>query len=146
MHAVDEVAKDYASVGLSLRGHPMEFVRGELDASGVQRCEIFGDANRCADGDEVSVAGMVLLRQRPATAKGLIFMTIEDESGSANIMVRPQMYERYRREARHAAVVIVHGRVQREGIVTHLIASRFRTVRGGFPRGTRLRRSRRARS
>ncbi len=146
VHAVDEVARDYASVGLSLRGHPMEFVRGELDASGVQRCEVFGDANRCADGDEVSVAGMVLLRQRPATAKGLIFMTIEDESGSANIMVRPQVYERYRREARHAAVVIVHGRVQREGVVTHLIASRFRTVRGGFPRGTQGRRSRRARS
>jgi error-prone DNA polymerase len=146
VHAVDEVARDYASVGLSLRGHPMEFVRGELDASGVQRCEIFEDADRCADGDEVSVAGMVLLRQRPATAKGLIFMTIEDESGSANIMVRPQVYERYRREARHAAVVIVHGRVQREGVVTHLIASRLRTVRGGFPRGTQGRRSRRARS
>jgi error-prone DNA polymerase len=121
-----EVSLDYAASGLSLRPHPLSFVRDELAAMGAVPAGWLADADAAPDGARLSVAGLVLVRQRPETASGVTFMTIEDESGSANVVVWPAVYERCRAAVRHAGVVLCTGRVQREGRVVHLIA---RTVR-----------------
>jgi error-prone DNA polymerase len=71
------------------------------------------------------VAGIVLTRQRPATAKGMIFLTIEDETGAANVVVRPDVWEAAAAPARRAAVLVVHGRIQRRGTVVHVVAMRL---------------------
>jgi error-prone DNA polymerase len=70
----------------------------------------------------IAVAGIVLVRQRPSTANGIVFMTIEDESGVANLIIRPQIYKKYRKAARHAVVLLARGRVERQGDVVHVVA------------------------
>jgi len=71
------------------------------------------------------VAGIVLTRQRPATAKGIIFLTVEDETGAANVVVRPDVWEAAEASVRRAAVLVVHGRIQRRGTVVHVLATRL---------------------
>jgi DNA polymerase III alpha subunit len=78
----------------------------------------------------VQVAGIVLTRQRPATAKGMIFLTIEDETGAANVVVRPDVWSAAAPAARHAAVLVVHGRIQRRGSVVHVLATRLEAAVG----------------
>jgi len=80
---------------------------------------------RLANGRRVRVAGLVLVRQRPGTASGVIFATIEDESGVANIIVWPKVFERYRKVVLAATLLAVHGVLQREGIVVHVVADRL---------------------
>ncbi len=79
------------------------------------------DAGRWPHGARVAVAGVVLVRQRPATASGIIFVTLEDETGIANLIVRPRVYERCRRAARHGVVVLARGWVERQGEVVHVM-------------------------
>lgn len=79
------------------------------------------------------VAGLVLVRQRPATAKGITFMTLEDETGSVNLIVRPPVWERYSRAARHAAALIASGRLQAQDGVIHLIVDRLEDVTDKVP-------------
>ncbi|MFM7290188.1 MAG: error-prone DNA polymerase, partial [Planctomycetia bacterium] len=116
----EEVIADYRTAGLSLRDHPLCFQRGELASRGIVTA---GEAVAAPEGRRVRVAGIVLTKQRPATAGGMIFLTIEDESGAANIVVRPDVWEAADHAVRRAAVLVVHGRVQRRGQVVHILAT-----------------------
>ncbi|HTZ71949.1 MAG TPA: OB-fold nucleic acid binding domain-containing protein, partial [Acetobacteraceae bacterium] len=114
-----EVVEDYRSVGLSLRHHPVAFLRAELKKQKIlAAAELAGKR----DGAQVQVAGIVLVRQRPGSAHGVLFITIEDESGHANLIVWPALFERQRRLVLSASMLSVRGRLQREGEVTHIIA------------------------
>ncbi len=117
-----EVVEDYRSVGLSLRRHPVAFLRAELATRGMVAC---ADLTRTRDGRRVVVPGIVLVRQKPGSAKGVMFMTIEDETGVANLILWPDRFERQRRLVLSAGMVACHGRVQREGEVTHVITDRL---------------------
>jgi error-prone DNA polymerase len=117
-----KVIQDYAAIGLSLKAHPVSFLRGHLAARGAVPAAQLADARLWPHGSRAAVAGMVLVRQRPGTASGIVFMTLEDETGTANLIVRPPVYERYRRAARHGVIVLARGRVERQGEVVHLLA------------------------
>ncbi len=120
------VVEDYAAVGFSLRAHPMELIRAELLRG--WRGPALVPAEKLAHlraGQRVAVAGLVTCRQRPGTAKGVVFMTIEDETGLANLIIRPDVWQRWRPVARHAAVLIIAGRIERQGEVVHVMARRF---------------------
>ncbi len=117
-----EVAQDYATTGLTLRAHPISFVREELDRLGIARAEQL--ATLPADGP-VIVAGLVLVRQRPSTAKGITFVTLEDETGVANLVVHQNTWDRFYQAARTAAALVAHGKLQREGIVIHVVVTRL---------------------
>ncbi len=118
------VALDYGATGLSLRDHPMACLRPLLEPRGVRVSASLADAALVEDGEIVSVAGLVVCRQRPSTAKGTVFMTIEDETGIANLIVRPKVWARCRRAGRHATALTAHGRLQRrEGVVQVIVRS-----------------------
>jgi error-prone DNA polymerase len=116
------VAEDYAVFGLSLQNHPMSFVRKDLDMQkAVRAC----DLKSIPDGKFIRIAGLVLFRQRPGTAKGTIFITIEDETGAANLIVWPKLSEKYRRAVFGAKVLICDGILQREQNVIHVVSRRL---------------------
>ncbi len=117
MSLEDTVRDDYNTIGLSLTAHPMSLIRSDLARLGAEPTRILV---RARHGQHACVAGMVLVRQRPSTASGVVFCTLEDETGIANLIIRPQYYEKYRRTARGAAVLIAKGRVERQGEVVHL--------------------------
>jgi error-prone DNA polymerase len=117
-----EVVEDYRTVQLSLRAHPVAFLRPELDRRGTLRC---GDLVRAKNGKAVEVAGIVLIRQRPGSAKGVLFITIEDETGVANAVLWPDRFEAQRRIVLSAAMISIRGVVQREGEVIHVITARM---------------------
>ncbi|BCH60784.1 error-prone DNA polymerase 1 [Agrobacterium vitis] len=117
-----QVVEDYSHVGLTLRAHPLSFLRNDLRLRRIVTCQ---EAMRTRDGRWVEAAGLVLVRQRPGSASGVIFITIEDESGISNIVVWPKVFEQYRRIVLGASMLGVYGRVQREGDVVHLIAHRL---------------------
>jgi error-prone DNA polymerase len=119
MTAGSEVVEDYRHVGLTLRRHPVAFLRADLQARRIVTCE---DAMQARDGRWLEAAGLVLVRQRPGSAKGALFITLEDETGIANLVVWPQTFEKFRRVVMGASMLAVRGRVQREGEVVHLIA------------------------
>ncbi len=116
-----KVIQDYAAVGLSLRAHPVSFLRPQLAARGVVTAAEIRDERAWPHGARTAVAGLVLVRQRPGTASGIVFMTLEDETATANLIVRPRVYERYRRAARHGVVILARGRLERQGDVVHLM-------------------------
>ncbi len=118
----EQVLEDYASLRLSLRRHPLAFLRDGLAADGIAPCVALAElpADR-----SVSIAGLVLVRQRPGSAKGVIFMTVEDETGIGNIIIWPPVFERYRKIVLGARLVAVTGTLQREGAVIHVIAKRL---------------------
>ncbi|MBL22575.1 MAG: error-prone DNA polymerase [Rhodospirillaceae bacterium] len=118
-----EVVEDYAMLRLTLKRHPLDLLRPRLD--GLTRAE---DLLTVEDGARVSVAGLVLCRQRPGSAKGVIFVTLEDETGTANIIVWPKSYERFRRQVLSARLMKVTGKLQREGIVLHVIADKVENL------------------
>ncbi|WP_342360157.1 error-prone DNA polymerase [Terrarubrum flagellatum] len=113
------VVEDYRRLSLSLKGHPASFVRNHLAARGVAPCETVrsAPANR-----RITVGGLVLVRQRPGSASGVIFMTLEDETGIANAVIWPQVFERYRPVVLGSRLVAVRGRLQSESNVIHVIA------------------------
>jgi error-prone DNA polymerase len=117
------VIHDYESTGLSLRAHPVSFIRDHLDRRHITRNIALKDQQAFPHGARVAVAGVVLVRQRPSTASGVVFMTIEDETGVANLIVWPQIYKKFRKAARHSVVITVRGRVQRDGEVVHVLVS-----------------------
>lgn len=118
----EHVVQDYASVGLSLKAHPVSFVRSQLDMLNIRTCQHIN--NTSTDGQLVKVAGLVLVRQRPGTAGGVCFITIEDETGYSNLVVFEQLFETYRKEILHSRLLMVEGRLQREGQVVHVIVSK----------------------
>lgn len=121
----EEVVMDYRHLRMSLRAHPVSFLRGHLERLRVMPCD---DLVRCRDGRRVSVAGLIVVRQRPGTAKGTIFLTLEDESGIANIIVWPKVFEAHRAIVLGARMVAVTGRMQEESGVIHVVAERIDNI------------------
>ncbi len=121
------VVEDYGSVGLTLRQHPVAFLRGDLEAQGMIRC---ADLERIRDGRRVVVPGLVLVRQKPGSAKGVMFITIEDETGIANLIIWPSVFERQRRLVLTASMIACHGTVQKESGVIHVVTERFTDLSG----------------
>jgi error-prone DNA polymerase len=117
-----EVVQDYGHVGLTLREHPMSFLRRDLSRRRILTC---AEAVRTRDGTWLETAGLVLVRQRPGSAKGVIFMTLEDETGIANAVLWVKTFEKYRRVVLSAGMVGIYGKIQREGEVVHLVAYRL---------------------
>jgi error-prone DNA polymerase len=121
MTQAEHVVQDYATTGLSLKAHPVSFVREKLNMLHVTpTCNL---AN-LKDGDLVKVAGLVTVRQRPGTAKGILFITIEDETGFSNLVVWEKLFEKYRKEILQARLLMVEGKLQIEGEVIHVIVKR----------------------
>jgi error-prone DNA polymerase len=118
----EHVAEDYATIHMTLRRHPLSFLREEFVQEGMVRA---ADLMMLPAGRRVAVAGLVLIRQRPGTASGVVFVTIEDETGIANLIVWPQMVERFRRPLLGATLLQCTGRLQREGRVIHVVAERL---------------------
>lgn len=119
MTAGGEVVEDYSHVGMTLRQHPVAFLRSEFERRRIVTC---ADAVASRDRRWVDLAGLVLVRQRPGSAKGVMFMTIEDETGVANLVIWQAIFEKYRRVVLGAGLIGVKGRVQREGEVIHIVA------------------------
>ena len=117
-----EVVEDYRTLQLSLRAHPLSFLREELDAMGIVRC---ADLGSIRDGRNIEVAGVILVRQRPGSAKGVLFVTIEDETGIANGILWPDRFDIYRRQVMAASMIAMRGRVQKEGEIIHVICDRI---------------------
>ncbi|WP_419728992.1 error-prone DNA polymerase [Lichenicola sp.] len=117
-----EVVEDYRSVGLSLRSHPVSFLRDGLRTRGMITCAAL---RTIRDGRRVIVPGIVLVRQKPGSAKGVMFITIEDETGVANLILWPDRFEKQRRLVLSAGMIACHGKLQREGDVTHVVTDRL---------------------
>ena len=120
-----EVMTDYSTAGLSLKKHPVAIVRDELSKQKLITAAELMDENRSPHGRWVKVAGLVLIRQRPGTASGVVFVTLEDETGVANLILWPQVYEQYHAASRHATLLQCDGYVQRQGQVVHVLAKRL---------------------
>jgi error-prone DNA polymerase len=135
MPLCEHVVEDYVTSGLSLKAHPVSFFRDRLTALGaIRNTELRSGPHpslprkrgRDSEGDlRLTVAGLVLVRQRPGTSKGVIFMTLEDETDIANIIVWPKVFESNRRTVMTARFLAVRGRLQRAGLVIHVIAENF---------------------
>jgi error-prone DNA polymerase len=117
-----EVAEDYRTTSLSLKRHPVSFFRGDLERMGVVPCAALKGMR---NGRRVSVGGLVLVRQRPGTAKGVVFLTLEDETGIANVVVWNDVFEANRRLVMGSSFLVVHGQVQEASGVIHVVAERF---------------------
>ena len=122
MTASEHVVQDYHATALSLKAHPVSFLREKLDRLNIVPTERLAHLQ---NGALIKVAGLVLVRQRPGTSKGVLFMTIEDETGCANLVIFPNLFEKYRREILRSKLIMVAGRLQKEGEVIHLIAEAF---------------------
>jgi error-prone DNA polymerase len=116
------VVEDYGHTGLTLREHPIAFLRKGLTKRSMVTCE---EAMAARDGRWVYTAGLVLVRQKPGSAKGVMFITIEDETGPANIVVWPSLFEKRRRIVLGSSMMAINGRIQREGDVVHLVAQQL---------------------
>jgi error-prone DNA polymerase len=127
MQPSQHVAEDYRTTSLSLKAHPMVFFREDLSREKVVPCAALKTAR---DRRRLSVGGLVLVRQRPGTAKGVVFMTLEDETGIANVVVWRDAFEANRRVVMTGSFLVVHGQIQREGEVIHLVAERFTDLSG----------------
>ncbi|WP_273690176.1 error-prone DNA polymerase [Ketogulonicigenium vulgare] len=119
MHLGEEVVEDYIATRLSLRAHPMELLRPKLPGLTPHATLLQVPLRR------ITVCGLVITRQRPGTASGVVFLTLEDETGVSNVVVWKALYERFRREVMGGRLLRVTGRLEREGIVTHVIAERI---------------------
>ena len=118
----EHVVNDYQTLRLSLKAHPMSFLRDRFQARRVRACH---ELRTLKDGAYVSVAGVVLVRQRPGSAKGVVFMTIEDETGVANAVVWPKTLERFRKVVMGARLIVIHGRIQRHEDIIHVVSARL---------------------
>jgi error-prone DNA polymerase len=114
----EDVVGDYQSIRLSLKGHPVAFLRERLAKAGAITASAY---QATKDNRRVAVGGVVLVRQRPGSAKGVVFLTLEDETGVANLVLWPDVFERLRPVAMAARMVLAKGRVQRADNVTHLV-------------------------
>ena len=121
MTASEHVIQDYGATSLSLKAHPVSFIREQLGMLHIRSVKELDNIN---NGMPVKVAGLVLIRQRPGTAKGICFITIEDETGCANLVVFEKLFDKYRKEILQAKLLMVEGQLQREGEVVHVVARR----------------------
>lgn len=114
----EQVGADYAATSLSLKAHPVSFIRPTFDQLGIWPVSRLKEGK---DGDTVKVAGRVRVRQHPGTAKGVLFITIEDETGDANLVVFPNVFEAYRKPILQSTLLMVEGKLQVEGEVIHVL-------------------------
>ena len=121
MRLSEHVIHDYASTSLSLKAHPVSFVRENLRALRVLSA---ADIAQAKNGTKVKAAGLILVRQRPGTASGICFITIEDETGTVNLVVFAKLFDQYRKEIIQSRLLMVEGQLQREGEVVHVIVRR----------------------
>lgn len=122
MSPLEEVYADYSTTGLSLKAHPMSFARDELDRL---KCVTAAGLPELRDGRHVRVAGLVLLRQRPGTAKGITFVTLEDETGTVNLVIFPDVWKRFFKVAKTSNVWLVDGKLENRSGVIHVIIGRI---------------------
>ena len=127
MNAEERLVSDYSGTGLTLDRHPMYHRRPELQRKGVLTAE---DLRRCRDGEYVRAAGCVIARQRPGTAKGFIFISMEDETGIANVIVTPDLYDRDRLVVTRSKFLMVEGLLQNQDNVIHVKAVRLMELSG----------------
>lgn len=118
----EQVIADYTTAGLSLRAHPLSFYRRELTAMNVLPAAALAEV---ANDQRVRVAGLVLLRQRPSTAKGITFVTLEDETGAANLVVHPGVWQRFHAVAHRSAAIVARGRLESRSGVIHVVVDRL---------------------
>ncbi len=120
MSMPEQVSADYRTIGLSLKAHPIGLLRGDLD-----RLQVVSAAGlaQLADKATVRIAGLVLVRQRPATAKGTVFMSLEDETGMMNLIIWKRTWERFRKVAKNAVALLIEGKVERADRVIHVCPS-----------------------
>jgi error-prone DNA polymerase len=127
----EEVVHDYETIRLSLKAHPVSFLRQRLAARGAIRAR---EIEAVPDGRRIRVGGVVLVRQRPGSSKGVVFVTLEDETGIANVVVWPKVFETFRPAVMGARMMLIEGRLQRapdsEGGVVHLVAERIEDCSG----------------
>jgi DNA polymerase-3 subunit alpha/error-prone DNA polymerase len=121
----EQVIEDYRYLSLSLKAHPVSFLREEFKAMGIKRSV---DLLAVANGQRVTIGGIVLVRQRPGSAKGVIFMTLEDETGVANAIVWPKIFERYRPVVMGARLVKIRGRLQSQSGVIHTVVEHIEDI------------------
>ncbi len=122
MPRAEHVVADYQTLRLSLKAHPMSFFRSSLTEQGFVRASSLPKLHH---GAHVSLAGLVLVRQKPGSAKGVCFITLEDETGVANLVIWPKLFEAYRPTIMTSRVLVVHGQVQTDGKVIHVVASKL---------------------
>ncbi|MEI8212224.1 MAG: error-prone DNA polymerase [Planctomycetota bacterium] len=122
MHPMEQVLADYQTTGVSLRGHPIQFYRVRLNKLKVKTASELPDAR---DGQFVRVAGLILLRQRPGTAKGITFVTMEDETGSINLVLHPTTWEHYYLICKQSNAWLVHGTLENRQGVIHVVVGRI---------------------
>jgi DNA polymerase-3 subunit alpha/error-prone DNA polymerase len=121
----EEVIEDYRYLSLSLKGHPVSFLRPEFEAMGIRRSV---DLLSVPNGRMVTIGGLVLVRQRPGSARGVIFLTLEDEAGVANAIVWPKIFERYRPVVMGARLVKIRGRLQSQSGVIHTVVEHIEDI------------------
>jgi len=121
----EHVVEDYATTGLSVKRHPLAFLRAKLAREGLAAA---ADLATLPVGGRLAIAGLVLIRQRPGSANGVVFITLEDETGIANLIVWPAILERFRRAALGATLLYCRGRLQREESVIHIVAEDLRDM------------------
>ncbi|MBP2449245.1 DNA polymerase III alpha subunit [Rhizobium leguminosarum] len=121
------VIADYSHTGLTLREHPLAFLRKDLQKKSIVTCS---EAMNARDGRWLMTAGLVLVRQKPGSAKGVMFLTIEDETGAANLVVWPSLFEKRRRVVLGSSMMAINGKIQREGDVVHLVAQQLLDLSG----------------
>ena len=117
----EQVVQDYATTGLSIKGHPLTFIRHTLDLLRIVPAK---EVNQTENKTMIKTAGLILIRQRPGTAKGVCFITLEDETGTTNLVVFPKIFDQYRKEILRARLLMVEGVVERTE-VTHIIVRRI---------------------
>ncbi|QJD98376.1 error-prone DNA polymerase [Mucilaginibacter robiniae] len=117
----EHVVQDYATTGLSIKGHPLSFIRHTLELLHIRTAK---DTNQTENKTVIKTAGLILIRQRPGTAKGVCFITLEDETGTTNLVVFPKLFDKYRKDILHARLLMVEGVVERTD-VTHVIVRRI---------------------
>ncbi|MDR6940929.1 error-prone DNA polymerase [Mucilaginibacter pocheonensis] len=127
MTAAEHVVQDFAATGLSVKAHPVSFVRYELEQLGVIPLK---QLQSMKNGDRVKVAGMITVRQRPGTAKGVVFVTIKDETGFSNLVVWGKFFDEYRAAIIQSQLLMADGRLQVEGEVIHVVVSRCYNMNG----------------
>jgi error-prone DNA polymerase len=127
MGLAEHVIEDYKTLSLSLKAHPLNFAREKLTLLKVIPTS---ELINCKDGMLVRVAGLVLVRQRPGTASGICFITIEDETGTSNLVVFQNLFHQYRKEIIHSRLLMVEGKVQKEGEVIHVVVKRCYDLSG----------------
>lgn len=120
MPVCEHVVADYQTLRLSLKAHPMRFLRADMARQGYRSA---ADLRRAANGARLRLAGIVLIRQRPSSAKGVCFITLEDETGTANLVVWPKVMTAFRKVVMTARLMEVHGYVQRDADVIHVVAT-----------------------